>query len=143
MDVAAVIADAMDGWRRRPGPASSAAVADLAAAAPVRLPDEYLDLLRLHDGGEGHLGAEPAWFELWPAATVIPANRECQVTGGLPPEFFGFGSSGSGEMLALDCRGGSPYPVVMMPFIPFDARTAEVVAEDFAAFVQFLGRKCP
>jgi hypothetical protein len=142
MDVAAVIADALGGWRRRPGPASGGAVADLAAAAGIQLPIEYLDLLRLHDGGEGELGGGPAWFEIWPAATVISSNLECQAAG-LPPGFFGFGSTGSGEMFALDHRGSPPYPVIMMPYIPFDARTAEQVTPDFAAFVRLLGRKCP
>lgn len=142
MDVAAVVAAASDGWRRRPAPASPGDVANLVAGAPVRLPAEYLGLLRLHDGGEGVLGAEPGWFEIWPAAVVLTANSECRAAG-LPTGFFGFGSSGAGEMLALDCRSGPPYPVVMMPFIPFNAATAQQVASDFGEFVRLLGRAGP
>ncbi len=68
MDVAAIIVDALTGWTHLPGPADPAAVAALADGAPVPLPAEYLALLRLHDGGEGELGAEPGWFCVWPTA---------------------------------------------------------------------------
>jgi hypothetical protein len=142
MDVAAVIVDALKGWIRRPGPAPPGAVAELESGAPVRLPAEYLDLLRLHDGGEGELGGGPGWFEIWPTTVVLAANRECR-DAGLPQGFFGFGSSGAGELLALDCRGEPPYPVVMMPFIPLDSAVAQPVAADFGAFVRLLGRACP
>src|SRR4051812_46901681 len=120
MDVAAVITEALAGWTDVPGPAKPAAVARLAAGAPVPLPDEYLALLRLHDGGEGELGAEPGWFCLWPAAEVLTNNREYELPEFLPG-FFGFGSNGGGELLALDCRGPRPWPVVMVPFAPLDA----------------------
>jgi hypothetical protein len=109
MDVAAVVAEAQAGWQHMPSPADLAVVARLADTAPVLLPAEYLALLRLHDGGEGELGAEPGWFQLWPAAEVLAANRDYQLPEFLPG-FFGFGSSGGGELLALDCRGPLPWP---------------------------------
>jgi hypothetical protein len=142
MDVKAVITEAQAGWQHMPGPADPAAVAGLASAAPVPLPAEYLALLRLHDGGEGELGAEPGWFQLWPAAEVLAANRYYQLPEFLPG-FLGFGSSGGGELLALDCRGQFPWPVVMVPFIPLDGAEALPVAADFGGFVRLLGRVCP
>jgi hypothetical protein len=142
MDVEAVIAEAQAGWQHMPGPADPAALEGLTSGAPIPLPAEYLALLRLHDGGEGELGAEPGWFQLWPAADVLAANREFQLPEFLPG-FFGFGSSCGGELLALDCRGQLPWPVVMVPFIPLDAAEALPVTADFGGFVRLLGRVCP
>lgn len=142
MDVAAVIAETRAAWVHVPGPADPSAVADLAANANVQLPIEYLDLLRLHDGGEGELAVEPGWFQLWPTVEVLAANREYQLPE-LLQSFFGFGSSGGGELLALDCRSQLPWPVVMVPFIPLDATLALPVAADFGEFVRLLGRASP
>src|SRR5687768_1836267 len=99
-----------DGWQRRESPASPEALRRLASAAPVALPLEYLDLLATSDGGEGELGVEPGWFQLWPAEEVLELNRGCRLPESLPG-FFGFGSNGGGELLALDLRGGPPYKV--------------------------------
>ena len=142
MDVPAALADALAGWADRPPPADEAAVAALAAAAPVPLPPEFLALLRFADGGEGELGAEPGWFALWPAAAVLEWNAGYRLSDWLPG-FFGFGSNGGGELLALDCRGPEPWPVVMVPFIPLEADSAEPVAGSFGEFVRLLGRVCP
>ncbi len=77
-----------------------------------------------------------------PTADVLANNREYQLTEFLPG-FFGFGSNGGGELLALDCRGRPPWPVNMVPFIPLDAAEAQPVAADFGGFVRLLGRVCP
>ncbi len=142
MDVASVMAETRNTWRHVPDPADPIAIADLSINAPVPLPTEYLDLLRLHDGGEGELGAEPGWFQLWATSDVLNYNRMYELPE-LLPGFFGFGSSGGGELLAFDCRGKQPWPVVMVPWIPLDAAEALPVATDFSKFVQLLGRKCP
>ena len=142
MDVAAVIAESISNWQHCPDPADPDAIAALAVGAPVPLPAEYLALLRLHDGGEGELGAEPGWFQLWPVDEVLTANRDYQLAEFLPG-FFGFGSSGGGDLLALDCRGRPPWPVVVVPFIPVDVAEAQSVAADFGGFVRLLGRVCP
>src|SRR5262249_26030926 len=78
MNVASVIAEVMAGWTHVPGPADPADVAEFSARAPIPLPAEYLALLRLHDGGEGELGADPGWFCLWPTAEVLTNNQEYQ-----------------------------------------------------------------
>jgi hypothetical protein len=138
MDVAAVVMESYSGWRRRPGPADAEVVAALARAAPIPLPAEYLALLRLHDGGEGELGAAPGWFHLWPAGEVMQANSGYGLAEHLPG-FFGLGSNGGGELLALDSRGRLPWPVVMVPFTVLDAAEARPVAADFAELVGLLG----
>ena len=75
-------------------------------------------------------------------AEVLAANRDYQFPEFLP-KFFGLGSSGGGEWLALDCRGQFPWPVVKVPFIPLDGDEALPAAADFGGFVRLLGRVCP
>ena len=137
------ISDILDGhstgWERE-SPANPEAVQKLMAEAHVELPDEYLELLRYSNGGEGNLAVEPGWFQLWPAEKVIEFNEGYEVNKFIPG-FFGFGSSGGGEMLALDTREGRPYKVVRIPFIPMKAELARLVAEDFENFACALGHE--
>jgi hypothetical protein len=138
MDVATVIADSLPGWQYLPPPADPADIGDLASSAPIHLPSEYLDLLRLHDGGEGELGANPGWFQLWPASKVLEYNQGYELPKCFPG-YFGFGSSGGGDLLGFDCRGSEPWPVITAPLIGLDP--VEEVAESFGAFVRLLGRR--
>jgi hypothetical protein len=142
MKIEEALRDGLDGWHTREYPASPEALESLAASAPLQLPEEYFALLRFSNGGEGELGVEPGWFQLWPAEEVLPLNRAYGVPEFLPG-FFGLGSNGGGELLALDARIGPPYKVVMVPFVPMEVLEAETIAEDFLGFVRALGRTCP
>jgi hypothetical protein len=142
MDAESVLRDGLGGWQHREPPASAAVLRELASAAPVPLPDEYAALLRFSNGGEGQLAVEPGWFQLWPAEKVLEMNRGYAVNEFLPG-FFGFGSNGGGELLALDLRSGPPFRVVMVPFIPMDVDEAVTVSETFAEFLHRLGRVRP
>lgn len=51
-------------WRPR-APAPLAVLHALAAAAPIRLPQAYIDQLADSNGGEGPLGVDPGWTVLW------------------------------------------------------------------------------
>lgn len=124
-------------WSRE-APADPADLEELRLAAPGPLPESYLELLSLADGGEGSLGAEPGWFQLWPASTVLALNESYEIDDNIPG-YFGFGSSGGGELLALHL--GSPGdPVFMVPFIPMDASAARMIAPSFGEFLALIGR---
>ena len=56
------------------------------------------------------------------------------------PGLFGFGSSGSGELLVFDTRGGKPWKIVMIPFVPMSAELTIVIAKDFEEFIRAIGR---
>jgi hypothetical protein len=127
-------------WRPEP-PASQRALAALREQAPVRLPAAYFDHLTSSNGGEGDLGVEPGWIAFWPAEEVISLNTEYSIAE-LLPGFFGFGSNGGGELLAFDIRGGEPYPVVMVPFVPMDSRKAVQIAGSFVELRGLIGRPC-
>jgi hypothetical protein len=142
MDIEEALRGGLDGWQYRKPPASPGALKKLSAAAPIALPEEYLALLRFSNGGGGQLGVEPGWFQLWPAKEVLASNRDSGALECLPG-FFGFGSNGGGELLALDLRSGPPYKVVMVPFIPMDVEEAVTIADTFSEFLLALGRVCP
>jgi hypothetical protein len=127
-------------WKTRP-PASEDELDALADSTPVPLPVEYLRLLSESNGGEGELGAQPGWFVLWSAADVPDSNRGCELASNLPG-FFGFGTTGSGELLAFDTRKGPPYPVVAIPAMPMEVDEALPLAPSFAAFLDLMGKAC-
>lgn len=131
-----------EGWVIRNAPADSEAVAALCAGAGIKLPEAYLTLLRLSNGGEGPLGVEPGWFQLWPAEEVLELNRGYQVNEYVPG-LFGFGSNGGGELLAFDTRRGPPWPIVMAPFIGMEEDHVDEIAKGFEEFLRVTGRDIP
>jgi len=126
-------------WDREE-PATAKALEALAEAAPVDLPEEYLELLLHSNGGEGNLGVDPGWFRLWAAERVMEHNSGYGVLQYLPG-FLAFGSSGGGELLAFDCRGDKPWAVVMVPAATLAEEDVIRIARDFAAFADALGRE--
>jgi hypothetical protein len=74
----------------------------------------------------------------WPAGEVVTANRDYEVSE-FVPGLYGFGSNGGGELLAFDCRGGLPYPVVMVPFMPMEWAEAVQIAISFDEFRAKIG----
>ena len=105
----------------------------------MRLPQSYFDQLAASNGGEGDLGVEPGWIAFWPAEEVLESNAAYSLAEFLPG-FFGFGSNGGGELLAFDVRAQEPYPIVMVPFIPLEAREAVQIARSFEELREFIGR---
>lgn len=121
--------------------ADEAAIRHLASVSPVELPAEYLTLLRETNGGEGPLGAQPLYLQLDAADEVALAIKD-----GRHAEFFsGFiviGSDGGGQYVALDARVSPPLPVVAIDMTNIDlAESVQIVAPDFAAFVDLIGRE--
>lgn len=131
-----------EGWVVRKPAADPEAVAALSADSGIELPEGYLALLRLSNGGEGPLCVEPGWFQLWPVEEVLPSNRGYRVNEYVP-SLFGFGSNGGGELLAFDTRRGPPWPVVMAPFIGMEEDQVDEIAKDFEEFLRATGRDIP
>jgi hypothetical protein len=98
------------------------------------LPTEYFELLAASNGGEGELGAEPGWFQLWPAEQVEDLNLDYEVPANLPG-WVGIGSNGGGELFALDELG----TILMVPFIPMTRDEAVVVAANLREFAGLFG----
>jgi hypothetical protein len=124
-------------WRPDP-PAPLAALERLSREARITLPQTYLELLAISNGGEGDLAIEPGWVALWPVESVLELNQQYELAS-FVPGLFGIGSNGGGELIALDARHGVPFPVVCLPFIPLNFADALVVASSFDEFVPLIG----
>jgi hypothetical protein len=128
-------------WRAKPG-ATASAIEELRAAAPISLPDSYLRLLSLSNGGEGPLPVSPFWFQL-DAAHEVTASFASGNHGRDDLDGFAiFGSNGGGEFLALDTRNSPPWPVVSIDMVA-GAESAEVIAADFDEFTGIIGVDAP
>jgi len=123
-------------WDGNP-PASEAEIAELVAKLPAPLPEEYLALLRLSDGGTAMLSGYPSYVRVWPARTAIEYNRDYEVQRWLPG-FVGFGDNGGPDMVGFDTRRGEPYPVCAVPFAPMEWAAAMGTVPDFGAFIRQL-----
>jgi hypothetical protein len=135
-DISVTLKDAS--WDKKE-PAKPGFIQELVDNAEKELPDDYLALLFYSNGGEGRLGIEPYWFQLWPAENVIALNQEYRI-GKLAPGFFGFGSSGGGELLAFDIQNGESFKIAVIPFVPMSKNGARIIAENFGEFVRAIGR---
>ena len=126
-------------WDRVP-PADESAIQALVEQSGVELPPDYLEFLRFSNGGDGHLGVEPGWFQIWSIEEVLETNSDLELPEELPG-FFGFGGNGGGELFAFDMRGPQPWPIVMIPRTPLEAEFAVKIADDFLAFADAMGRR--
>ena len=138
MDTINILKDPTANWKRKP-PAKHEILQKLIAESKGKLPDDYIALLHHSNGGEGELGIEPGWFQIWPTEKVLEFNQSYEVDENVPG-FFGFGSNGGGEMLAFDTRGNKPWKVMMLPLISMQEEEAIVIADNFKEFLQNMGR---
>lgn len=137
MDIRAHLNSCPGTWSSN-SPAPQAAVALLRSEAEIPLPESYLQFLCTTNGGEGDLGIEPGWISFWSAEEVLDLNRSYELDQ-LVPGFFGIGSNGGGDLIALDGRKGPPFPVVAVPFVPLGVEDAMIIAPDFDALISLLG----
>jgi hypothetical protein len=75
------------------------------------------------------LDAEPYFCEFWPLSELATYNQEYEVPK-YAPGFFGFATSGGGEMFAISPSGA----VVHLPFIRMAPSAARTLAPTWGAF---------
>ena len=136
IDIDEILKDAV--WEKE-APAEPESIQKLVDGAGRKLPEDYLALLHYSNGGEGVLGIEPGWLQLWASEDVLEHNKGYEIEEAIPG-FFGLGSSGGGELLAFDTRSKQPWKIVMIPFIAMSAELAVVIAKDFEEFIRAIGR---
>ena len=118
--------------------AAAQAIAALRERFPA-LPDDYFEFLARHNGGEGSLGVNPGWFQLWPAESVVESSDGY----GLPtflPGYTAIGSNGGGELFVF-ASSGMPPGLFMVPAIGMARETLALVAPSFTQFVAAFGRE--
>ena len=137
MDVRTVLSQPERQWTAN-GPASEPAITRLKSSARAELPAEYLDLLRLCDGGEGPLKLPPLWFQLYPIEDCIALCHTDEFVLTQFPEFMFFGSNGGLESIAFDLRVGPPWPIVMIDQIAGPA-SSRIIASNIETFIEAIG----
>lgn len=97
----------------------------------MEIPAEYKKYFAGASPKVGPLRVQPLWFELWAPNEIKKCNHDYEVHKGAPG-FLGFGSNGSGEMLAFDESGA----VFSIPFIGMSPTEAWRVADSWQDFVK-------
>jgi hypothetical protein len=120
---------ALSGFIKK-APATTEALSRLKAGVPYPLPDDYIDLLRSLDGGEGFIGEQ---FVRFYSVDEVLMVRQVLGDAQLASEFVIIGSDGGGEALAYD-RREVPARLVTLGFIPLDPDFVEVVASSLAEY---------
>lgn len=136
MNVAALLTLPGRRWFRRP-PATEASLAELRRIAGAALPEEYLELLRYSNGGEGPLALPPLVFMLYDAEFAAEVNSDGEHRAMYPGHFV-IGSNGGLETIAFDTESGTPWRLVMYDAVP-GVSSAVVIAENMAAFLAAVG----
>lgn len=141
MSILDTLKDRSIAWRGNP-PAEEKAIQTLLNQSRIDLPEDYLNVLRYSNGGDGTFGAEPEQamdFEIWPAEEVLQANRDLRAEE-LLPGFFMFGGDRANELLAFNTNELKPWKVYMVPMIVMSKEDAIVLAHDFASFMKSLSQ---
>lgn len=129
-------------WLAKPG-ASQAELQALQDGLSVELPESYVALLALTNGGEGPLAVQPYHFALDEADYVLRTAQSGRLEEFFPG-FLVFGSNGGGEYIALDARGQAPWPVVALDMTNGDLdETVLAIAPDFDTFLDLVGIESP
>ena len=97
-------------------PASESEIRELENVLGVWLPSEYIELLRLNNGGEGELAVPPLWFQLFDVESVITRASDDFYKTEFPGILF-FGGNGGLESIGIDMRAEQPWPIVAIDCI--------------------------
>ena len=138
MDIRIVLSQPERQWTAG-APASEPAIELLKLSARAELPAEYLDLLRLGNGGEGpFLKMPPLWFQLYSIEDCIAVCHTDEFALAQFPAFMFFGSNGGLESIAFDLRVGPPWPIVMIDQIA-GPTSARIIASNIETFIEAIG----
>lgn len=113
-------------------PADAASIQQFESESGLRLPEDYRQLLRHTDGGEGFVGN--AYVILWRVGELLEMNRGYQVAE-FAPGLLLIGSDGGGEALAFDMRTEAK-PVVSVPFVGMSLKHTRLWGRTFGAFLE-------
>lgn len=102
---------------------------DEAREQRMKLPKQLIDYLRSDAPKYVERDAFPECVEMWAETDLETFNREYEV-GRYAPGFYGIGSDGGGEMLALDSIG----KIYCLPFIGMSPEAATLIADSWVSF---------
>ncbi|WP_246672093.1 MULTISPECIES: SMI1/KNR4 family protein [unclassified Mesorhizobium] len=109
-------------------PAQSLVVDELSAILGVQLPEDYIDFLKKHNGGEGFINDNYIIF--FKAEELVDFNREYEVEK-YAPGILLFASNGGGEGYGFDTQDPD-MPIVRVPFVGMNRKLALKTARNIA-----------
>ena len=115
--------------------ASDAVIAEGGRQLNLKLPEEYIEFLKLSNGGEGFIGKN-SYVILWGVDELASLNQSYEVQQ-YAPGFLIFGSNGGGEAYGFDTRTAT-WPVVQIPFVGMDWTLAQPLGGSFNDFLETL-----
>lgn len=115
-------------------PASDAVIEQLISGSSMQLPEAYIKLLRVSNGGYAELSMPPWTVDFWAAENILRLNHEYGVDKNAP-NFLAFGSNLGEEILAFDRREGARSGVYMLPWHAPDEVNALKIAESFERLI--------
>ena len=118
----------------RPG-ATEASIAESERQLQRTLPKEYLDFLKLTNGGEGFIG-NTEYVVLWSVEQLAPMNQSYEVYK-YAAELLVFGTDGGDEAYGFDARLPE-WMIVRVPFVGMDWSNAQPIGRTFNSFLQRL-----
>ena len=116
-------------------PATDTALATAEREIGAKLPHQYIEFLKVRNGGEGFVGSN-SYVMLWRAEELASLNQAYQVQK-YAPGLLLFGSDGGGEAFGFDTRT-SDWEIVQVPFVGMAWELAEPVAKSFEEFLAHL-----
>lgn len=122
-------------WHSLP-PAPETEIEELKNSVKIELPQEFLDLLRFSNGGEGNIALPPLIFKLDAIQEIINLQNDEFYREEFPDCFF-FGGNGGLEIIAFDLRK-KPYSVVMIDPISGEESAIEI-APNITEFIKAIG----
>jgi len=123
----------LERFNRRPG-ASDITIAEAEEQLGLKLPADYVQFLKLTNGGEGFVGG--GYAILWPVEELHSTNQGYEFAKYLPG-FLSIGSNGGGEAYGFDTRDPL-WPIVQAPFIGGGWNDAWPLGKSFNSFLEKL-----
>jgi SMI1 / KNR4 family (SUKH-1) len=115
--------------------ATNAAIIQSEKQLGMKLPVEYVEFLKLTNGGEGLIGKN-AYVMLWGVEELASMNQSYEVQK-YAPGLLIFGSDGGGEAYGFDTRTPQ-WPIVQVPFVGLAWNLARPMGKSFNIFLEHL-----
>jgi hypothetical protein len=115
--------------------ASIKLVQNLQQQVGFELPQDYIDLMRELNGGEGEIG-ENGWLCLFPINEIISVNNDYSLLMDQIPDYFLFGKDAADTGFAFNKRNGTIHSFGLMS--NFKTDPIEFCGNNFLEFLEYL-----
>ena len=102
---------------------------------PEKLPIDYVNYIIENHSVDGDLPVNPYYFSLWAVNEVLETNTDYQLDEYLP-NYFGIGSQGGGELIAISLID---FKIYCIPFMPMNEEDRILCFESFNEFKENMG----